>query len=222
MFIAIPPRKRPEVRWVTPVLTGLLALAFLAGHLLAPTRQEALLHHWSTAAGLPSLTRPASWLRPITGLLLHADWGHLLGNLAFLLIFGLPAERLMGAWRFFLLFFAGGASANLIATLCLPQSHYLIGASSAVSAVLGAWIALFPGARLGVVLPLGVFLEFIRAPAALLIGLWVLLQIVLAYASPTYGQIAWVAHLAGFCFGGLYALLSRKAIARRIRSQQGY
>ena len=71
-------------------------------------------------------------------------------------------------------------------------------------------------------LPLGLFLEFVRAPAVLLIGLWVLLQVLFAYIGPAYGQVAWVAHVAGFGAGGLLALMSRGAIARRMRKERGY
>ena len=91
-----------------------------------------------------------------------------------------------------------------------------------VVAVIGAWLVLFPRARLGVVVPLGLFLEFVRAPAALLIGVWALLQVLFAYIGPAYGQVAWVAHLAGFGSGGVFALLSRAAIAKRLRRQRGY
>ncbi len=98
-------------------------------------------------------------LRLFTALFLHADWAHLLGNLVFLLIFGLPAERTMGPGRFLLLFLFGGAVANLAAVLSIDNpDRVVIGASGAVSAVIGAYLALFPSARLGVVLPLGLFL----------------------------------------------------------------
>jgi len=93
----------------------------------------------------------------------------------------------------------------------------VIGASGAVSALIGAYLALFPGARLGVVLPLGLFLEFVRVPAFLLIGLWVLLQVLFAYSGPAFGAVAWPAHIAGFLFGVVFALLTKAAIARRLR-----
>ena len=95
-------------------------------------------------------------------------------------------------------------------------------ASGAVSALIGAYLALFPRARLGVVLPLGLFLEFVRAPASLLIGAWALLQVVFAYIGPAFGAVAWAAHAAGFVFGAAFALASRRAIARRLRRLQGY
>src|SRR3546814_416137 len=131
-------------------------------------------------------------------LFLHADWAHLLGNLVFLLIFGLPAERVMGPWRFLLLFLVGGCLANFVAVLAIgAPDRLIIGASGAVSAVIGAYLALFPNARLGVVLPLGLFLEFVRAPASLLIGIWALLQVVFAYIGPAFGAVAWAAHISG-------------------------
>ena len=72
------------------------------------------------------------------------------------------------------------------------------------------------------VVPLGLFLEFVRAPASLLIGIWALLQIVFAYIGPAFGAVAWAAHIAGFVFGVLFALLVRAAIARRLRKRRGY
>ena len=164
-----------------------------------------------------------SVLRLFSGLFLHADWIHLLGNLVFLLIFGLPAERTMGGWRFLLLFLLGGAFSNLAAVLAIDApDRVVIGASGAVSALIGAYLALFPGARLGVVLPLGLFLQFVRVPAFLLIGMWALLQLGFAYSGPAFGAVAWPAHIAGFVFGVLFALLTRAAIARRLRRSRGY
>ena len=104
----------------------------------------------------------------------------------------------------------------------IADGEVLIGASGGVSAVIGAWLALFPRARLGVVVPLGVFLEFVRAPAALLIGIWALLQVVFAYNGPAFGMVAWPAHIAGFLFGVVFALLTRAAITRRLRRSRGY
>jgi membrane associated rhomboid family serine protease len=76
---------------------------------------------------------------------------------------------------------------------------------------------LFPRARLGLVLPLGLYLEFVRVPAALLIGLWVLLQLLFTYAGPGFGAVVWWCHIAGFLVGIVFALLSRDAVARRLR-----
>ena len=77
-----------------------------------------------------------------------------------------------------------------------------------MSALIGAYLALFPGAKLGVVVPLGLFLQFVKVPAALLIGVWALLQLVFTFIGPAFGAVAWSAHLAGF------------AVRRRVRADR--
>ena len=230
MFVPLPTRARPTVRWATPLLLVACSALFVWASSRPGAAQAALLLDWGALSG--GLQTVEAWrdaihdgslLRLFTAVFLHADWAHLLGNLVFLLIFGLPAERAMGPWRFLLLFLAGGAVANLAAVLAAGTPDSLIvGASGAVSAVIGAYLALFPHARLGVVLPLGLFLEFVRAQASLLIGIWVLLQVGFAYIGPAFGEVAWSAHVAGFACGALFALVMRGAIARRMRRRSGY
>ena len=224
MFVALPRRQRPSLRWACPLLFALLWLAFFWYSTRQAADRQALLQAWGALDGGPGtrLDLQAA-LRLVTALFLHAGWAHLLGNLVFLLIFGLPAEKALGSWRFLLLFLAGGAIANLAAVLMLAgPGSVIIGASGAISALIGAYLALFPNARLGVVLPLGLFLEFVRAPASLLIGIWALLQVVFAYIGPAFGMVAWAAHVAGFLFGIAFALLVRRAVARRLRRQKGF
>jgi membrane associated rhomboid family serine protease len=230
MLVQLPTRHKPTLRWATPILCLTLWLAFVWILTRPVAEQRSLLLGWGALSG--GLASPDAWLaalhdgralRLVTALFLHADWAHLLGNFVFLLIFGLPAERAMGPWRFGLLFLLGGAFANLGAALAIgAPDRLIIGASGAVSAVIGAYLALFPRARLGVVLPLGLFLEFVRAPASLLIAIWALLQVVFAYIGPAFGAVAWSAHLTGFGFGLVYALIVRAAIARRLRRRRGY
>ena len=230
MFVPLPTRQKASVRWATPLLLAALWLAFLWSLTRPDEARHSLWLAWGALGhGLRgsedwlAALRDGSVLRLFTALFLHADWAHLLGNLVFLLIFGLPAERTMGGRRFLLLFLLGGAVANLGAVLAIGSpDRVVIGASGAVSAVIGAYLALFPGARLGVVLPLGLFLEFVRVPAFLLIGLWVLLQVLFAYSGPAFGAVAWPAHIAGFLFGVVFALLTKAAIARRLRRSRGY
>lgn len=230
MFVSLPSRKKPALRWATPVLFAVLWVAFLWAATRPVATHDSILMDWGALAG--GLSTPQDWmaairdgsaLRLFTALFLHADWAHLLGNLVFLLIFGLPAERTMGPWRFLVLFLLGGAFSNLAAVLAIgAPDRVIIGASGAVSAVIGAYLALFPRAKLGVVVPLGLFLEFVKAPASLLIGIWALLQVIFAYIGPAFGAVAWSAHIAGFLFGIVFALFVRAAIARRLRKRQGY
>lgn len=230
MFVQLPTRHHSGLRWATPLVFATLWLAYLWASTRPEATQRALLQEWGALTGGPafadtwwSLWANERWQRLFAAMFLHADWAHLLGNLVFLLIFGLPAERAMGPWRFLVLFLLGGTIANLAAVFMIGSPERLvIGASGAVSAVIGAYLALFPRAKLGVVVPLGLFLEFIRAPASLLIGVWALLQVVFAYIGPAFGAVAWSAHIAGFLFGVVFALAARAGIARRLRHSRGY
>ena len=230
MFVTIPGRERSPLRWATPLLFSLLWLSFIVVELMPGAEQRRLLMEWGALSG--GLGSPEAWwqsfrtgsvLRLFTALFLHADWAHLLGNLVFLLIFGLPAERSMGPWRLLVLFLVGGAVANLAAVIAIgTPDRLIIGASGAVSALIGAYLALFPAAKLGVVVPLGLFLQFVKVPAPLLIGVWALLQLVFTFIGPAFGAVAWSAHVAGFVVGMVYALFVRTAIARKLRKQLGY
>lgn len=226
MFVHVETRRRPRVQWATMLLVVLCVLSFV-GLALLPARQRlSLLLEWGTVPAnifdahepiLAQLHDP-SLLRLVTALFIHVAWLHVLGNMLFLVIFGLPSERTLGSTRFLSLFLLGGIVANLVGALSLAGVHSpIIGCSGAVSAVLGAYIALFPRERLGLVLPLGLYLEFVRVPAFLLIGIWVLLQLLFSYAGPSYGAVVWWTHIAGFLFGVVFALFSREAIARRLR-----
>ncbi|HVC16379.1 MAG TPA: rhomboid family intramembrane serine protease [Rhodanobacter sp.] len=208
------------------LIVSVCVLCFV-GLVLTPAPQRiALLLEWGTVpanifdphqAFLPQLADPAL-LRLFTALFIHVAWLHLLSNLLFLVIFGLPGERALGSLRFLSLFVFGGIVANLIGALSLTGVHLpIIGCSGAVSAVVGTYAALFPRARLGLVLPLGLYLEFVRVPAFLLIGIWVVLQLLFSYAGPSYGAHVWWAHIGGFLFGLIFAFFSRQSIARRVR-----
>ena len=209
MFVSIPTRQHNQVRWATPLLFALLWAAYLWASTRPESARRLWLLDWGALTGgeaiadtFLALWSQGHWLRLFSALFLHADWAHLLGNLVFLL---------------------GGAVANLAAVLLIGgPDRLVIGASGAVSAVIGAYLALFPKAKLGVVLPLGLFLQFVRTPAPLLIGIWALLQVVFAYIGPAFGAVAWAAHIAGFFFGVLFALVVRAGIARRLRKQRGF
>src|SRR5262245_39849375 len=98
MFVSIPSRQKAPVRWAGPPLYGLRWACFFASTVLPDPDQQRLLRDWGALSG--GMAAPAEWLaslrdgrffRLFTALFLHADWAHLLGNLVFLLIFGLPA-----------------------------------------------------------------------------------------------------------------------------------
>ena len=158
---------------------------------------------------------PASWwdisaFSVVTSLFIHASWLHLLGNLAYLWVFGIKVEQRLGSVGMVLIFLLGGALANVIVALRVPQLDTpIIGASGAVSAVVGAYLGLFPGRRIGLFLPLGLYLQFARVPALLVIGSWFTLQLLYTVFGPINGAVAWWTHLAGFALGLSFALVAR-------------
>ncbi|HEY3520633.1 MAG TPA: rhomboid family intramembrane serine protease [Rhodanobacteraceae bacterium] len=223
MFVHVPDRRHPRPRWATPLLVVACVAVFCWLMLAAPEARYAVLARWGTVpARLFDPHHPFSawpWMRLFTALFMHADWLHLVGNVLFLVIFGFSAERALGAQRFLLLFLLGGAFANVVGALTLSGATApIVGCSGAVSAVVGAYLALFPRAHLGLVLPLGFYFEFVRVPAWLMIGMWVLLQLLFTWAGPGFGTVVWWAHIAGFTFGIAFALISRGAVARRLRA----
>jgi len=227
VFVNVETRRQPRLHWAAALLICICVVTFMALALMSPPRRVTFLLEWGTVPAnvfdahqpLWQQLRDPALLRLITALFIHVAWLHLLSNLLFLMIFGVPAERALGSIRFLLLFLLGGVVANFAGAVSLAgEVRPIIGCSGAVSAVLGAYVSLFPRARLGLVLPLGFYLEFVRVPAFLLIGIWALLQLLFSYlGGPSYGGYAWWTHLAGFLFGALFALLSRDAIMRQMR-----
>lgn len=226
MFVQLPSRRKPRPPWATLLIVAACVVVFLWLTTLPVPQRLAVLTRWGTVpstlldANVPWLTQLSELraARLVTALFIHADWLHLTGNLLFLIVFGVSAERALGFRRFLALFVFGGALANLVGALTLAgTSAPIVGSSGAVSAIVGAYLALFPRARLGLVLPLGLFLEFVRIPAPLLIGFWAMLQLLFTYVGPAFGAIAWWTHISGFLIGLVFALLSRPSIARRLR-----
>lgn len=227
MFVQVETRRRPSAPWATIVIVVLSVAAFFWLMAVPLDERMALLARWGTvpaklfdgAASLMQQFEELHALRLVTALFVHADWLHLTGNLLFLVIFGLPAERALGSRRFLALYLVGGALANLVGAVTLSAvTAPIVGSSGAVSTVVGAYLALFPRSRLGLVLPLGLFLEFVKVPAPLLIGFWVLLQLLFTYVGPGFGAVVWWTHIAGFLLGVAFAVVSRPAIARRLRN----
>jgi membrane associated rhomboid family serine protease len=160
-------------------------------------------------------------LSVLTSMFLHAGWLHLLGNMLFLFVFGNNVEERLGHLRFLLFYLAGGAIAAYGFALADPGSAVpMVGASGAVSAVLGAYLALWPRARVWSLVPVLFFIP-LRLPAWLVLGLWFVLQYVYAagYATSGAGGVAYLAHVLGFVFGFLVGLPLRRPRRRRRRGQ---
>ncbi|MBK3541729.1 rhomboid family intramembrane serine protease [Streptomyces rubiginosohelvolus] len=144
-------------------------------------------------------------ITPFTALFVHGSWLHLLGNLLFLYVFGAMAEERMGRTQF-ALFYVG---CGYVALVCYAAAHAdseqtLVGASGAISAVLGAFLYLFPKARVTSLFPFLFFLP-LRFPAWIVLIFWFGLQWAAAQGADAGPGVAYLAHVAGFAAGFLYA-----------------
>lgn len=210
----------PRFPWVTLAIFLLCVAAQLSYTLSTPATQELII---GVGAVFPSqiaqvLALPLSaWTDSriftlISALFMHASWLHLVGNMIYLWVFGIPLERRVGSSGMLFVFLLGGALANLSVCLRLPEmGTSIIGSSGAVSAVVGAYLGLFPFRRIGMLLPLGLYLQFARVPSILVIGSWFTLQLVYTMVGPITGVVAWWTHMAGFTLGLMFALLMRAA-----------
>jgi membrane associated rhomboid family serine protease len=141
----------------------------------------------------------------VTALFVHGSWVHLLGNMLFLYVFGAMTEARMGRLRFVLFYTGCGCLALLgYAAANSASGESLVGASGAVSAVLGAFLFLFPRARVTSVFPFLFFLP-LRLPAWLVLPFWAALQWLAAQRAPQGPGVAYLAHLVGFSLGFCHA-----------------
>lgn len=148
-----------------------------------------------------ALVPPAATV--VSSMFLHGGWLHLIGNMLYLWIFGDNIEDRMGHVRFLVFYLACGVAAVFAQAVPAPQSVVpMVGASGAISGVLGAYLLLFPRARVLVLVPLGFVLQVIRLPAVWVLGLWFLVQLLSSLMAPAgEGGVAFRAHLGGFLAG---------------------
>ncbi|MFJ3232061.1 rhomboid family intramembrane serine protease [Streptomyces sp. NPDC086787] len=159
------------------------------------------------AVGAPGYDKSPA-LSVFTSLFLHGGWLHLLGNMLFLMIFGNNVEERMGHVRYALFYVVCGyAAAYGFAVLNDGSTDPLIGASGAIAGVLGAYLVLYPRARVWVLVPFLVFLP-LRLPAWVVLGFWFVLQAVYSSgrAMSDAGTVAYAAHVVGFVAGMLLAM----------------
>lgn len=140
-----------------------------------------------------------------TSMFLHGGLMHLAGNMLYLWIFGNNVEDVMGSLRFVLFYLLCGIAAAMAQAFAAPAAEIpMIGASGAVSGVLGAYILLYPHARIRIAIPIGFYLHFTYLPAMVALGLWMGFQILNSVMTPAdQGGTAWFAHIGGFIAGML-------------------
>jgi membrane associated rhomboid family serine protease len=146
----------------------------------------------------------------LTSMFLHASWSHIIGNMVFLFVFGPEMEDTMGPGRYTAFYLLGGI-VSMLAQIAINPASTLpsLGASGAIAAIMGAFMVTYPGDRIRTVIFFGFFVRIALIPAALLIGLWFLLQLVNfgLVADVQSGGVAYMAHIAGVAFGAVTARL---------------
>ena len=149
------------------------------------------------------LEAPAPALTLFTSMFMHGSWLHLAGNMLYRWSFGNNVEDMMGHVRFVLFYLICGVAAALTHGLSNPDSTIpMLGASGAISGVLAAYVLVYPGARVTVILPLGVLLYPVKIAAFFVVGFWFVIQLVsAALADPSQPGVAFLAHIGGFAAG---------------------
>jgi len=138
-----------------------------------------------------------------TAMFLHGGFLHLAGNMLYLWIFGNNIEDIMGHRRFIVFYLLCGIVAAYAHAYTNITSHVpMIGASGAVAGVLGAYLILFPRARILTLLPIGIFIQIVKIPALIVLGFWFVIQFFNGLFAPQQaGGVAWFAHIGGFLAG---------------------
>lgn len=150
------------------------------------------------------------WITILTAMFLHGGWLHIIGNMVFFWAFGPEIEDAMGSVRYLIFYLVGGVVAMLAQVAASPHSTVPnLGASGAIAAVMGAFLVTYPRDRMKSLLVIFIFVRITFIPAALLIGVWFLIQLWNAgsVANVQTGGVAYLAHVGGFIFGAVTARL---------------
>jgi hypothetical protein len=161
--------------------------------------------------------RPFSPVSLLTFMFIHGGFWHLLANMWSLYIFGDNVEDRMGRGRYLLFYLLIGLASGIAHALVNPASQVpTIGASGAIAGIMGAYVLLYPQARILTLVPVFFFFYFIEVPAFVFVGVWFLFQFMSAAgAGAQKAGIAWWAHIAGFIFGLLLVKVFAKSRSRQ-------
>lgn len=218
--------------YLTITLIALCVLVYLWQMTLGPRGGEAVIYSLGV---IPAVLLDSVQLNPelvvvpaqatiFTSMFLHGGFMHLAGNMLYLWIFGNNIEDAMGKFRFILFYFICGTAAVFGQVLQDPSSQIpMVGASGAISGVLGAYLLIYPHARVLVLIPLWFYVELIRLPAAWVLGFWFVLQLLSsALTKGGGGGVAFYAHIGGFIAGmALVPVMKRKSV-RLFQRGRGY
>ncbi len=201
-----------------PVVTLLIILANTVVFLRELVEGNAFVRHW---ACIPvRIEHGHAYITLITGTFLHAGWLHIIGNMVFLWAFGPAMEDAMGRIRYPAFYLIGGVVSMLAQVAGDPGSHVpCLGASGAIAAVMGAFILTYPRDRIRTFVWFFILIRITFIPAAWLIGIWFVIQLLATVGSVAMvqsGGVAYLAHVGGFFFG----LVTSRLWVRRNRPRE--
>ena len=170
--------------------------------------------------GFLLLPQHPNYLTILSSMFLHGGWMHILGNMWSLWIFGDNVEDRMGRLGFLCFYLLSGLAAGVLHIAFNVSSHMpTVGASGAIAGVMGAYLLLFPYARVLTLVPIFIFVQTIELPAVFFLGFWFLTNLLSGIGSLAAhtgaGGVAWWAHIGGFLVGVLWALPLRRRETRR-------
>ena len=213
LYDTVRSRRFPIINWMLVLLNGLVFYYEL-------TMSEADLHRfildWGLVPAQLALDSAESWLRILSSMFLHGGWFHIISNMWILIIFGDNVEDRMGKMRYLVFYLLSGTAAALLQTGLYPDSTIpMIGASGAIAGVLGAYLVLYPRARVASIVPIVFIFTVVELPALIFLGFWFVSQLFqgwLALQGADMGGVAWWAHIGGFIFG---LVMVRLFVSRR-------
>jgi membrane associated rhomboid family serine protease len=204
------PRRLPVVT-VGLIVVNVLAFVWELG------ADEAAIVRWAVVPA--TLVHGQGWLAPLTAMFLHGSVMHIAGNMMFLAPFAPIVEDAMGRGPFLAFYLLGGLAATAAQVSLDPASTVpLLGASGAIAAVMGAFLVTYPGDRIKVLWFFGFFAHVSHVPAFVLIGVWLVIQILNqtgAVVEADAGGIAYAAHVGGAAFGIVTARLFERHAGHR-------
>lgn len=192
---------------ITIILIVVNTLVFLFELSLGPEARDLINNFGMIPARLvASWSNPFVLLTLFTSMFLHGGLGHLIGNMLYLWIFGDNIEDRMGHGRFLIFYLLSGVLASLVEVVAAPTAQLpTVGASGAIAGILGAYLLLFPQARIRVLIPIPFFFFITSVPALIVLGGWFILQFFQGLMSMDVpmqrGGVAWWAHVGGFVAG---------------------
>jgi len=202
----IPSNKRPVI---TYTLVAINVLVFLYEMSLGRGVQGFIMSYGVIPQ---NIINGSDFYTLLTSMFMHGGFWHILGNMLFLWIFGDNVEDALGKFWFIIMYFLAGIGGS-VAYILVSQSSSVptIGASGAISGVLGAYLVLYPRARILAIVPIIFFIRFIMLPAYVFLGIWIFLQLILGVGSTAGGAgVAYFAHIGGFIIGIVFGLIFKR------------